>query len=122
LLSKSSPADLDKFKRILRESHFMVMPTIAEAFGVVFCEAAAYAVPSLAPQIGGIPTIIKNGFTGMTFPVGSDPLDYAKYLLNVFKSKQIYRSMAIESWHAYRNTFNWDAGAAKFHQMCEEIL
>ena len=56
-LNKNIPADLVKFTEHLRTADLLILPTRFEAFGIVFCEAAAYGLPVLATRTGGVPTV-----------------------------------------------------------------
>jgi len=41
------------------------MPSLSEAFGVVFLEAMAAGVPTIGTRVGGIPEIIRHGENGL---------------------------------------------------------
>ena len=60
-LDKNKEEDLEKLCKILSESHFLVLPTRFDAFGIVFCEASAYALPSIAADVGGVSQAVKEG-------------------------------------------------------------
>jgi glycosyltransferase involved in cell wall biosynthesis len=47
-----------------------VLPSLEEAFGLVFIEAGAHGKPTVATNIGGIPDIIINDETGILVPPG----------------------------------------------------
>ncbi len=47
-----------------------VLPSLEEAFGLVFIEAGAHGRPTVATNIGGIPDIIINNETGILVPPG----------------------------------------------------
>jgi glycosyltransferase involved in cell wall biosynthesis len=49
---------------------------------VVFAEASSFGVPSLATNVGGIPSAVKDGLNGKTFPPDADAEDYCDYVLN----------------------------------------
>jgi glycosyltransferase involved in cell wall biosynthesis len=51
-----------------RNSDVFVMPTRGEAFGMVFQEAAAAGLPSIATAINAIPEIVLDGETGILVP------------------------------------------------------
>ena len=48
-----------------RRADVFAMPTRGEAFGVVFQEAAAAGLPSIAGRVGAVPEVVKDGATGM---------------------------------------------------------
>lgn len=48
----------------------LVMPSQAETLGLVMVEAMLQGVPVVATAAGGVPEIITNGETGLTYPVG----------------------------------------------------
>ncbi|MGQ9518155.1 MAG: glycosyltransferase [Anaerolineae bacterium] len=55
---------------------FVLLPTPderdgqVEGFGVVYLEAAAYGVPSVAWHTGGVPEAVQDGMTGVVAPAG----------------------------------------------------
>ena len=55
-------------ERWMMASDVFVQPSRDEAFGLVFAEAGAAALPVLATQVGGIPEIIEQGVTGLLVP------------------------------------------------------
>ncbi|HRQ86246.1 MAG TPA: glycosyltransferase, partial [Flavobacteriales bacterium] len=57
-LNKNLPADMARLEHHLRTADFLILPTRFEAYGIVFCEAAAYGLPALASRTGGVPTIV----------------------------------------------------------------
>lgn len=76
-LNKSVPADLARFQTVFRGSDFLLLPTRAECFGMVFCEAAAFGVVSITTRTGGTPEVVREGVTGFTLPWEATGADYA---------------------------------------------
>ncbi|HYH83500.1 MAG TPA: glycosyltransferase family 4 protein [Longimicrobium sp.] len=56
-----------------READVFALPTRGEAFGMVFQEAAAAALPSIGTAINAIPEIVADGETGILVPPGDVP-------------------------------------------------
>ncbi|AWM13668.1 hypothetical protein DI487_07190 [Flavobacterium sediminis] len=52
-LNKNKESDLKELAAIFKNSHFLFLPSKAECFGIVFCEASAYGVPSISRNTGG---------------------------------------------------------------------
>lgn len=56
-----------------RQADVFVMPTRGEAFGMVFQEAAAAAIPAVGTSVGAVPEIVQHGMTGLVIPPGDVP-------------------------------------------------
>ncbi len=52
------------------DADLFAMPTRAEAFGMVFQEAAAAGLPAIGTRVGAIPEIVVDGETGILVPPG----------------------------------------------------
>jgi glycogen synthase len=48
-----------------------VAPSRYESFGLIFIEAAQFALPIVAPNIGGVPEIVQNEVNGLLFEAGN---------------------------------------------------
>jgi glycosyltransferase involved in cell wall biosynthesis len=57
--------------RILAASDVVVLPSVAEAFGLVLAEAMAMQRAVVATRVGGIPEIVADGVTGILVPPAS---------------------------------------------------
>jgi glycosyltransferase involved in cell wall biosynthesis len=57
--------------RILAASDVVVLPSVAEAFGLVLAEAMAMQRAVVATRVGGIPEIVEDGVTGILVPPAS---------------------------------------------------
>lgn len=98
---------------LYKSSHFLFVPSLAEAFGLVFCEAGAYGLPSISHRVGGIPTIIKDGVNGQLFELGTKPEVFAAYIKETFADKQGYEQLCINSYMRFLNELNWDVSGKK---------
>ena len=122
LLDKNNPRDRERLDDLFARAHFFFMPSRAENYGIVFCEAAAFGVPSIASDVGGIPTIVRNGHTGFTLPAGSPPEAYADRLQGVFAHPRRYRDMALASMIDFLTRLNWDAFAHRMLEVTHDLL
>jgi hypothetical protein len=51
-LNKTDPGQYETFLSLYRDAHFFIMPSRQEAYGIVYCEAAAFGRPAIAAQTG----------------------------------------------------------------------
>jgi len=121
-VSKETLAGREKIKNLLKECHFFIMPSIAEAYGIVFCEANAFGLPALASYVGGIPTIIKDDVNGKTFSLQTDASIYANYIDQLMQNPEHYYALALSSFHEYQKRLNWKSAATTVCQLIAEII
>lgn len=65
--------------RLYRESDLLVLPTRADCYSLVVCEAAAQGVPSLATRVGGIGELLDE-CGGLSLPSRSSPEEIARHI------------------------------------------
>ncbi len=106
-ISKRTPEGIEKISQLLCESHFLFVPSRAEAYGIVFCEANAFGLPCLSSHVGGIPTIIKDNINGMTFPLDTKIDIYCEYILDLMKNQARYEELSLSAFNEYKTRLNW---------------
>jgi glycosyltransferase involved in cell wall biosynthesis len=121
-LDKRHPDHRRQLEGLLRHAHVLFVPSLAENYGMVFCEAAGFGVPSLATAVGGIPTAVRDGQTGFTLPAGSKPEAFADILYELFADPPRYRELALASLQDYHERLSWDAFGSQFLHVVNEIL
>jgi glycosyltransferase involved in cell wall biosynthesis len=119
-LNKNNPDEFRKLNELFSVSHFFILPTRFEAYGLVFCESAAFGVPALAPATGGIPTIIQDGVTGFLLPEKASGKDYAEKIASLVRNPEKWHTMRKAAHERFENQLNWDAWAAQFRKCLEE--
>jgi glycosyltransferase involved in cell wall biosynthesis len=120
-VSKATEAGRRRLDELFAESHFLIVPSRAEAYGIVFCEASSFGLPSLAAKVGGIPTIVRDGVNGRTFPSDAPAAEYAEYVAGLMRDYEAYRRLAASAFAEYSARLNWNAAAAKVKVLLEGI-
>lgn len=121
-VSKRTPEGREFLHQLFSESHFMIVPSIAECFGVVFSEASAYGLPSLSNAIGGITTAIQNGINGYTFPLEAPISDWVDRVAQVVSTEASYRELARSARRDYDQRLNWDSAVTTLDGMLRRAL
>lgn len=96
-----------KIADLLAQSHFLIVPSIAELFGAVFCEASSFGTPSLARRVGGIPTAVRDGVNGQLFSKDAGIDEYCDFIIDIFQDYARYKALALSSFNEYKNRLNW---------------
>ncbi len=113
-LDKNNPLDFEKLNQLYLNSHFFILPTKFEAYGLVFAEAAAYGLPALGPSTGGVSSAMCNGATGKLLPANSGGKEYAEEIMKWWNDKEAYKIQIAQSRKLYIENLTWDAWAEKF--------
>jgi glycosyltransferase involved in cell wall biosynthesis len=106
---------------LYRTSHFLIMPTQAEAFGLVFAEANAFALPSIATNVGGIPEVIRQGINGVTFPRSAEASEYCTFITNLMLHYDRYEELALSALSEFRTRFNNRMAAESVLSLVREL-
>jgi glycosyltransferase involved in cell wall biosynthesis len=107
---------------LFARAHFVLVPSRAEAFGIIFCEANAFAVPAVATNTGGIPSIIRNGINGHMLPLDADASEYAAVIANSANDHTHYRQLAETSFDEFRRRLNWDTWIESYLRIAEAVI
>jgi glycosyltransferase involved in cell wall biosynthesis len=107
-LSKASTSGRQHLRTLLSEHHFLILPSEAECYGLVYCEANCFGMPCLARRTGGVPTIVHDGENGQLFELAEGAEAYADFVRTVFSDYSRYQRMARDSRRHYVDRLNWD--------------
>jgi len=121
MLDKNTPTGLQTIETLLTESHFLFVPSRADATPIVFCEAAAFGLPSIATDTGGIPSLIKDGVNGHLLPLSATAEDFAELIHRVFADAEGYQRLVQSSRKRYDTTLNWNAWAQRVRQLLQAM-
>jgi glycosyltransferase involved in cell wall biosynthesis len=107
-ISKATPQGMSRFIDLLSQAHFLIVPTRAEAYGIVYLEASALGVPSLATRTGGVPSAMVDGTNGVLFDLNDSGDEYADIVERFWHDQEAYKSIAVRAFNDHLNRTNWD--------------
>lgn len=121
-LNKNVPQQREQLKELFLKSHFFIFPTRADCSPIVICEANAFGLPVIATEVGGIPSIIKNGKNGYMLPLAATGDDYANLIVEIFSDKTSYERLMRLSREEYDMRLNWNKWAESLHHVIMSML
>lgn len=121
-ISKMTSGGLEKLASLYRDSHFLFVPSYAEAYGLVFCEASGYGLPSISHAVGGIKTIVENGVNGELFEVGTQPKVFAQYIKDMFINIEEYKELSTRTYKRFSERLNWKESGRKIVEIINTSL
>lgn len=118
-LDKNNVTDQAKLHQILRDTHLMLLPTEADCTPIVLNEAAAFSIPVIAADTGGISSQIEHGFNGF-LAIKDD--DYPHYAQRLIEDKALYQQIASNARHKFETELNWNTWGEKMRVIIEKIV
>jgi glycosyltransferase involved in cell wall biosynthesis len=105
-LNKSND-DIKRLIDLYNKTSFFILPSRAEAFGIVLLEAFAFGVPAIASNTGGISSIIQQGKNGQLIEDFENPEAFVAAIEKIFTDKRLYEKYAKEARAYYEHKGNW---------------
>lgn len=120
-LSKRTFEGHEVIKRLLSDSHFLVLPTRADCVPVVIAEANAYGVPVVASDVGGIPSAVTGGINGAAFPLRDFVEQACSFIQTSMADAATYSCLAEASFGRFESELNWQSAGKQVKKYLEEI-
>jgi glycosyltransferase involved in cell wall biosynthesis len=112
-IDKSTDAGRQRIKQLFGSSHFLILPSRAEACAMVLAEACAFGLPCLSTDVGGIPTAIRDGVNGMLFDLDAPARRWAHQIKMTLEDPGEYRKLCDGALREYRARLNWRVAIAR---------
>lgn len=108
----------EKVKR-MRRAHVAVLPSLKEGWGLTNIEANAVGTTVVAANVPGLRDSVQDGRTGLLYEYG-DVEQLAGKLVKILTDRE-YRRRLEQGALEWADRFNWDAAAARFEKLLEEL-
>lgn len=121
-IDTSHQKGLLKLNNLLAQSHFLVLPTRADASPHVLCEANSFALPCLTTKVGGLSTIIKDNLNGKRFSLDTYISECCDYITHLMQNKKEYHELALSSFNEYQSRLNWSVSSQIVNKLFQELI
>ncbi len=106
-LDPTKLADRAQLEAAFEAAHFLVLPSEAECFGHVLCEANAFGVPVLTSDVGGIPSVVRSGVNGLLAPLEGWAASIVPPVVELWRDRSAYQALARSARREYDRRLNW---------------
>jgi glycosyltransferase involved in cell wall biosynthesis len=120
-LDKNDQKQRNRLGQLYRDADFFLLPTRADCYGIVFCEAAAHGLPSIAPATGGVSCAIRHEETGILLPPNATKADYATAISEAFADPDRLARLRQSSREAFEARLNWQAWARRVSDLIQTL-
>ncbi|TIC78945.1 D-inositol-3-phosphate glycosyltransferase [Nocardioides sp. GY 10127] len=103
------PVDQDRLARWYGLADVVAVPSYNESFGLVAAEAQASGTPVVAAAVGGLPTVVRDGRSGLLVP-GHAPAAWADALGRLLLDDDL-RARLTAGARPHASAFSWEATA-----------
>ena len=117
-LNKATREGRSLLDELFRSADFLILPTTAETNGIVFCEASAYGLPSIACATGGVTDYVRTGVNGVCLPPKSSPADFALIIRELLCDRARYEELSLGGFREYENRLNWGSSVRSLVDLC----
>jgi glycosyltransferase involved in cell wall biosynthesis len=119
-IHKNIKAYSSEWLNLYSQADVFVMPTYAEAFGMVFLEAMAAGLPVIASQLPQIYEIVSDGETGFLVPSG-DLYALASKIRYLIENPTLGREMGEKGQRIAKQKFNAQTNFQTLESIFKEI-
>jgi glycosyltransferase involved in cell wall biosynthesis len=120
-LDKSNKDDAQMLDKLYRENDLLLLPTRADCTPVVISEAAAYGLPVITTDTGGITSVVHDGENGFCLPASSPAPDYANLIRRIWDNKESFVNLRMRTRETYEKRLNWKNWLKVFNQVTAHL-
>ena len=113
----TSRAELVKW---FQSASVCVVPSYSESFGLVAIEAQACGTPVIAARVGGLPTAVRDGISGVLVD-GHEAETWASHIMSVVSNEDL-RSKLAKGAIAHASHFGWEDTTDKLISVYNEAV
>ena len=100
------PTNRAELVKWFQSASVCVVPSYSESFGLVAIESQACGTPVIAARVGGLPTAVRDGISGILVD-GHEPATWANHIIEVV-SNEALRSKLSTGAIAHASHFGWE--------------
>ena len=104
-IDKNQPEGYRRLVDLYRTSDIFILPSRAECSAIVLAEAAAFGLPVLTTDTGGLADYVRNGANGFRMPLEDDGTLFAQSAKTILSA---YQTFANNAYAEFESRLNWE--------------
>jgi glycosyltransferase involved in cell wall biosynthesis len=104
----------------LRKASLYLWPGFGEAYGMAYLEAQAAGLPVIAQDVAGVPSVVRNGKTGILVPAG-DVDAFAQAVRRCIIDPEQARRLGDQAFKFIRNQRSLDKAADRLSTLLNRV-
>ncbi len=113
-LDKKVPEQWERLHALYSQCDFFILPTRAEAVAIAFSESAAFGLPVITTDTGGVTQAVQQDW-GIALPLDAAPTEYADWAVDNYRNRVSYERLCHNAREKYERDLNW-------FSFCEHLL
>jgi glycosyltransferase involved in cell wall biosynthesis len=121
LFRKSVPEELRRYAGLYCSAHLLIHPATFDPSPIVPAEAAAFGVPTITNDVGGLATSVTHGVSGIVLPGHSPASVYVKAINRLVQNPDEYARLSAGARLRYDREQNWKVAGKAVMKIMEEV-
>lgn len=111
--NKEDPQELSNYFENFGWAQLLVHPSRFHSAGIVISEAAAFGLPTITNNVGGLATTVQHGYSGIVLPERSRASAYCQAIIDLMQEPQRYQSLRKNVRKRFDEELDWQVAGVK---------
>lgn len=112
--------DRNDIKKLYLESDVFILPSRSEGVPKVLFEAMCYGTAIIVTNVGGVPTVIRDGYNGLLVPAG-EPHSLSETVRKLIVDNELRQNL-IANGYDFVKQHTAEMAAKQMYQVLEEVF
>ena len=118
---KENPEKLKEYFSNFLWAQLLLHPSRFHAAGIVISEAAAFGVPTITNNVGGLATTVVHEQTGLVLPAGSNSSAYYGAIKSLMETPERYQLFRTNAQQRFMQELNWDSAGKRLVEIVRDV-
>ena len=106
--NKTDPNQYNNYIQFYQNAHLLLHPARFDASPIVTSEAAAFGLPTITNNNGGLATSVIHGISGIVLPKNTNTNSYVNAIQHLINNPKRYTRLCESTRKRYEKELNWN--------------